>query len=70
MAIKTENTAPGSAVIDPYSPENLLYYHVSLGLVEHLYKRGVLSYSDLRQACKLLTKKYGLPKNSIFAEVF
>ena len=54
MGIKTENIAAGSAItthdppktsvgeVSPYDPENLLYYHTSLGLVETLVKRGVL----------------------------
>ena len=59
-----KSTAPGS----PYSPENLLYYHTSLGLVETLVKRGVLTREDFKKACVLLTRKYGLPADSIFAE--
>ena len=60
----TVQPAPGS----PYSPENLLYYHTSLGLVETLVKRGVLTREDFARACVLLTRKYGLPADSIFAE--
>ena len=59
-----KSTAPGS----PYDPENLLYYHTSLGLVETLVKRGVLTREDFAKACVLLTRKYGLPPESIFAE--
>ena len=59
-----KSTAPGS----PYSPENLLYYHTSLGLVETLVKMGVLTREDFKKACVLLTRKYGLPADSIFAE--
>ena len=59
-----KSTAPGS----PYSPENLLYSHTSLGLVETLVKRGVLTREDFKKACVLLTRKYGLPADSIFAE--
>jgi hypothetical protein len=83
MGIKTENIAAESATpsLDPtetdvmssapgspYSPENLLYYHTSLGLVETLVKRGVLTREDFKKACVLLTRKYGLPADSIFAE--
>ena len=73
MGIKTENIAaesvtqtPGES--SPYSPENLLYYHTSLGLIETLVKRGVLTREDFARACVLLTRKYGLPADSIFAE--
>ena len=59
-----KSPTPGS----PYSPENLLYYHTSLGLVETLVKRGVLTQADFMRACVLLTRKYGLPADSIFAE--
>ena len=80
MGIKTENIAAESATHppdptktrvgqgSPYSPENLLYYHTSLGLVETLVKRGVLTREDFKKACTLLTRKYGLPPDSIFAE--
>ena len=59
-----KSPAPGS----PYDPENLLYYHTSLGLIETLVKRGVLTKDDFARACVLLTRKYGLPADSIFAE--
>ena len=54
---------------NPYSPDNLIRYHVSLGLVEKLVTRGDLSKSDYRKACQILTLKYGLPADSIFAEI-
>ena len=54
---------------DPYTPDNLIQYHVSLGLVEKLVARGDLSKSDYRKACQILTLKYGLPADSIFAEI-
>ena len=54
---------------DPYSPDNLMLYHVSLGLIEKLVRRDQLSLSDYRKACRLLTRKYGLPLDSIFAEI-
>ena len=78
MGIKTESIAAGSAItthdppktsvgeVSPYDPENLLYYHTSLGLVETLVKRGVLTREDFVKV--LLTRKYGLPADSIFAE--
>jgi len=42
---------------------------VSLGLVEKLVTRGDLSKADYRKACQILTLKYGLPADSIFAEI-
>ena len=70
---RTRNTAAGSATIehggrDPYSPDNLILYHTSLGLIETLQKRGVITKNDFKKACDLLTAKYGFPANSIFAE--
>ena len=70
---RTRNTAAGSATTehggrDPYSPDNLILYHTSLGLIETLVKKGVLTKSDFKKACQVLTRKYGFPENSIFAE--
>lgn len=70
---RTRNTAAGSATTErggrnPYSPDNLILYHTSLGLIETLVKKGVLTKSDYKKACDLLTAKYGFPANSIFAE--
>ena len=70
---RTRNTAAGSATTerggrDPYSPDNLILYHASLGLIETLVKKGVLTKSDFKKACQVLTRKYGFPENSIFAE--
>ena len=72
MGIKRGSTAVAPATTpcdDPYSPDNLIRYHVSLGLVEKLVARGDLSKSDYRKACQILTLKYGLPADSIFAEI-
>ncbi len=70
---RTRNTAAGSATItpevrDPYSPDNLILYHTSLGLIETLQKRGVITRDDYRKAVRILTERYGFPENSIFAE--
>ena len=70
---KTRNTVAGSATTapggeNPYSPDNLILYHTSLGLLETLVKRGILTKNDFKKACQVLTRKYGLPANSIFAE--
>ena len=72
MGIKRGSTAVAPATTpcdDPYTPDNLIQYHVSLGLVEKLVARGDLSKSDYRKACQILTLKYGLPADSIFAEI-
>ena len=72
MGTKRGNTAAAPATTppeDPYSPDNLIRYHVSLGLVEKLVTRGDLSKSDYRKACQILTLKYGLSADSIFAEI-
>ena len=72
METRNENTAAAPAMTpcdDPYRPDNLIQYHVSLGLVEKLVTRGDLSKSDYRKACRILTLKYGLPADSIFAEI-
>ena len=64
----TESSVKSRDPSSPYEAENLLYYHTSLGLVETLVKRGVLTREDFVKACTLLTRKYGLPPDSIFAE--
>ena len=72
MGTKSENTAAVPVMTppaDPYSPDNLILYHVSLGLIEKLVRSGDLSLSDYRKACRILTRKYGLPSDSIFAEI-
>ena len=72
MGTKKGNTVAAPAtmpLVDPYSPDNLIRYHVSLGLVEKLVARGDLSRADYRKACQILTLKYGLPADSIFAEI-
>lgn len=72
MQIKTENTAAESAIdlpSDPYRPDNLLSYHLSLALVDTLVGRGVLSKSDQAKSRRILTRKYGFPAGSIFAEI-
>ena len=46
-----------------------MLYHVSPGLIEKLVHSGDFSLSDYRKACRILTRKYGLPLDSIFAEI-
>jgi hypothetical protein len=70
---RTRNTAAGSATIEdggesPYSPDNLILYHTSLGLIETLMKKGVITRDDYQKAVRILTERYGFPENSIFAE--
>ena len=72
METRNENTAAAPVTtlpVDPYSPDNLMLYHVSLGLIEKLVRCGQLSLSDYRKACRILTRKYGLPPDSIYAEI-
>ena len=72
MGTRRESIAAGNAIMppaDPYSPDNLMLYHVSLALIERLVRNGQLSLSDYRKSCRILTKKYGLPSDSIFAEI-
>lgn len=68
MGIKTESTAAGNAIADPYSPDNLLLYHAALALTESLVRDGILSAADYRRSRAILTKRHGLPLDSIFAE--
>ena len=65
---RTEADVKSRDPSSPYDAENLLYYHTSLGLIETLVKRGVLTREDFARACVLLTRKNGLPADSIFAE--
>ncbi len=72
MAIKAENTAAGNVIslhADPYGYENLLMYHTSLSLVERMVYDGRLTASDYRKSVRILSKKYGFPNGSIFAEI-
>lgn len=72
MGTRKGNTAAASAFTppaDPYSPDNLMLYHVSLGLIESLVRKGHLTEADYRKSCRILTKKHGLPLDSIFAEI-
>ena len=46
-----------------------MYYHTSMALVENLVNKGVLSRADYKKCCQILTKKYGLSPDSIFAEI-
>ncbi|MGI6167034.1 MAG: SHOCT domain-containing protein [Eubacteriales bacterium] len=72
MATKTANSAAGNVTLfpaDPYSYENLLMYHTSLSLIERMVQEGFLSPADYRKSVRILSKKYGFPPGSIFAEL-
>ena len=67
MATKKGKIAAGIVTtkpVDPYSFENLFYYHVSLGLVETLVIRGILSRADFKKSCTILTKNMVFPKTA------
>ena len=72
METRKENTAAGNATslpADPYSPDQQITYHTSLALIDKLVQNGLLTQADFKRACVILTRKYGLPEDSIFAEV-
>ena len=73
MAIKTENTAVGNAMLRPdeldrYTPANLLLYRTFLALMRNLADNGVFSEEEYGIIRTILNKKYDLPSGSIFAE--
>ena len=71
METKIENTAAGNVIshpASPYSPDNLLLYHTSISLVERMVQLGLLTSADYRKSVTILSKKYGFPSYSIFAE--
>ena len=73
MAIKTGNTAAGNATVHPdsqdkYAPGNLILYRTSLALYRNMADRGIFSEEEYCRIRTILTKKYGLNSDSIFAE--
>ena len=73
MATATENTAAGNATVHPvgqnkYAPGNLILYHTSLALYRNLKNQGVFNEDEYCHIRTILTKKYGLSSDSIFAE--
>ena len=73
MAIKTENTAVGNAMLRPdeqdkFASTNLLLYRTSLALMRNLADNGVFSEEEYGKIRTILNKKYNLPSGSIFAE--
>jgi hypothetical protein len=73
METKTENIAAVHVILRPcegekYNPTNLMLYHTSLALIEKLVQDGLLTHEDYQKSCAVLTRKYGFPPGSIFAE--
>ena len=53
---------------NPYDPNNLILYRTSLALYRNLVDDGTLDEDTYCQIRTILTKKYGLSSDSIFAE--
>ena len=73
MAMLTGNTAAGNATVRPdgqdkYAPGNLILYRTSLALYRNLKNQGVFNEEEYCKIRTILTKKYGLSSDSIFAE--
>lgn len=73
METKSENTVAENVILRPcedekYSPTNLMLYLTSLSLIRKLVQDGFLTNADYKKSCAILTKKYGFPLDSIFAE--
>ena len=73
MATAIANTAAGPATLHPdsqdkYSPGNLILYRTSLALYRNLKNQGIFNEDEYCHIRTILTKKYGLSSDSIFAE--
>ena len=73
MEMPTANTAAGPATLHPdsqdkYSPGNLILYRTSLALYRNLKNQGIFNEDEYCKIRTILTKKYGLSSDSIFAE--
>ena len=73
MAMQVANTAAGNATVHPvgqdkYAPGNLILYRTSLALYQNLKNQGVFNEEEYCHIRTILTKKYGLSSDSIFAE--
>ena len=73
MATVIANTAAGPATLHPdsqdkYSPGNLILYRTSLALYRNLKNQGIFNEDEYCKIRTILTKKYGLSSDSIFAE--
>ena len=73
MATKIENTAVELVMLrpdsrNPYDPNNLILYRTSLALYRNLMDEGIFNEEEYCHIRTILTKKYGLSSDSIFAE--
>ena len=73
MAMQVENTAAGNATVHPvgqdkYAPGNLILYRTSLALYRNMTDEGIFNEEEYCHIRTILTKKYGLSSDSIFAE--
>ena len=73
MATLVANTAAGSATLHPdnhkpYAPGNLILYRTSMAIYRNLKNQGVFNEGEYCHIRTILTKKYGLSSDSIFAE--
>ena len=73
MEMPTGNTAAENATVHPvgqdkYAPGNLILYRTSLALYRNLKNQGVFNDEEYCKIRTILTKKYGLSSDSIFAE--
>ena len=73
MATAIANTAAGPATLHPdsqdkYATGNLILYRTSLALYRNLKNQGVFNDEEYCKIRTILTKKYGLSSDSIFAE--
>ena len=73
MATVIANTAAGPATLHPdsqdkYAPGNLILYRTSLALYRNLKNQGIFNEDEYCHIRTILTKKYGLSSDSIFAE--
>ena len=71
--MQAANTAAGNATVHPvgqdkYAPGNLILYRTSLALYRNLKNQGVFNEEEYCHIRTILTKKYGLSSDSIFAE--
>ena len=73
MATVIANTAAGPATLHPdsqdkYAPGNLILYRTSLAIYRSLKNQGVFNEEEYCHIRTILTQKYGLSSDSIFAE--
>ena len=73
MATKRGNTAAGPVMLRPdrqdkYAPGNLILYRTSLAMYRSLKNQGIFNEDEYCKIRTILTKKYGLSSDSIFAE--